>query len=681
MLFATVIALGSSLITIASSRQNLLLNQRVTVDSVYSGALSGGHYPVGTRAVDGQLSGVEHYWGSDTNGDAWINVTIARPVSVDYVEICARDDCCWNRIDGAIVYIYNQFGRRVLCGQAGAATYSNECLQVYCQSRDIARAVYVESRNKLDIGELRAFALPPTAQPTRTPSGTPTVAPTRHTCNDDTNRCDRSPFGTCEQYCANGDCSLHRCGCVQNYQCVPDCLSPDHTCEPITIRPTSAPPSLAPTTPSPTAPSPTVSPCDDGSHDCAESPYGTCEQYCVRGNCSFYRCGCIESYQCIPDCETYNHTCEQITVRPTSAPSTIAPSTRTPSSSPSPSPTFHACTDGNHGCDVTAYGICEQYCIGGDCSFHRCGCAPTHHCVPDCVTDGHTCEWNTAAPTAAPTRMPTEQPTAYPSTAVPSISPTSAPTRLPSMSPTTAPSVLPSLGPSNVPTACVLGVTWRDPLNSNARCNQCRTSASCVPGEILGCPCSLTQDAQCIPVGTSCDLVNGLPFAASGSTATDSADEAVPIWTIIVITVLALTCIISILALLVKRKATSSKATFSSASQNMENELSRKVATWDRSDLVYDLPHSTNTSFSNSRSTNHVVDESLYGDPSTVDKRTGLQNGVDNDIATYSSASALYDSALGPERFELLGASNPQYLDVTPHQDSGSHAQSTESAL
>lgn len=646
---------------------------------------------MGTRAVDGQVSGFEHYWGSDANGDAWINVTMSRPAPLDYVEICARDDCCWNRIDGAIVFFYNQLGQRVLCGQAGAATYSNECLQVSCQSREIARAVYVESRNQLDIGELRAFALPPTAQPTRTPSATPTVSPSPHACNDDTNRCDRSPFGTCEQYCANGDCSLHRCGCVQNYQCVPDCLSPNHTCEPITSRPTSAPTSLAPTTSSPTPSPPTVSPCDDGSHDCVESPYGTCEQYCVRGNCSFYRCGCIESYQCIPDCETYNHTCEPITGRPTSAPSTKAPATLMPSTSPSPSPTLHACTDGNHGCDATAFGICEQYCIGGDCSFHRCGCAPTHHCVPDCITEGHTCEWNTATPTQAPTGNPSKRPTSYPSSGVPTTSPTSTPTRLPSLSPTMAPSDLPSRGPSNVPTACVLGVTWRDPLDSNGLCNQCRTSASCVPGEILGCPCSLTQDAQCIPVGTPCNSLNGQPPAASGSTAVDSADEIVPIWTIIVIAVLALMCIISILALLAQRRTTSKKVVFSSASRNMENDHTGKVATWDRAEVVYDLPHSTNTSFSNSRSTNHVVDESLYGDPSKGYNHAGLQRDVDIDIATYSHATnsgGLYDSALGPERLgsssssgELLGASNPEYLDVTPNQNSVSHAQSTESSL
>ena len=128
-------------------------------------------------------------------------------------------------------------------------------------------------------------------------------------------------------------------------------------------------------------------------------------------------------------------------VRPaTASPTTVAPVTPRPSSAPSPAPTAnptrHACRDGSHGCDSTARGICEELGGGG----HRCSCVSTHHCSDgNCLTPGHSCEWNTDSPTPAPTPVPT---TATPTTASPTTaSPT---TTSPTPSPTPAPTLRPN---------------------------------------------------------------------------------------------------------------------------------------------------------------------------------------------------------------------------------------------
>ena len=105
-----------------------------------------------------------------------------------------------------------------------------------------------------------------------------------------------------------------------------------------------APPSSSPTK------VPTRHACDDDSHVCDATEYGTCTP--LISDPDRYRCGCADGHQCSDgDCNTVGHTCvpttEALTVSPTGSPTnseptlspTASPTTSDPTLSPSTSPT------------------------------------------------------------------------------------------------------------------------------------------------------------------------------------------------------------------------------------------------------------------------------------------------------------------------------------------------------
>lgn len=111
---------------------------------------------------------------------------------------------------------------------------------------------------------------------------------------------------------------------------------------PTTISPTTtAPTTNAPVT---TAPSgiPTSAPtrhaCNDGTHGCDSTPFGSCEQ--LPATVLGYRCGCAASHQCSDGgCTAPGHTCDLITINPTATPTASAP-TAAPTDAPvTPAPT------------------------------------------------------------------------------------------------------------------------------------------------------------------------------------------------------------------------------------------------------------------------------------------------------------------------------------------------------
>jgi hypothetical protein len=105
-----------------------------------------------------------------------------------------------------------------------------------------------------------------------------------------------------------------------------------------TAGPTSSQPSYNPTVEpsySPTCSStssPTQHACDDGSHACDRTEFGTCTA--LISPSSGYRCGCTTTHRCSDgDCNTRGHTCVPITGDPTQSPTTVPPTTVPQSSS------------------------------------------------------------------------------------------------------------------------------------------------------------------------------------------------------------------------------------------------------------------------------------------------------------------------------------------------------------
>ena len=115
--------------------------------------------------------------------------------------------------------------------------------------------------------------------------------------------------------------------------------TPPPTRSPSDIPTSSSPtlfPSRLPTTGSPTAwptTAPTQHACDDGSHACDTTEFGTCTP--LISDPDRHRCGCADGHQCSDgDCGTVGHTCVPITEAPTQS-----PTTNFPTSAPTAEPT------------------------------------------------------------------------------------------------------------------------------------------------------------------------------------------------------------------------------------------------------------------------------------------------------------------------------------------------------
>ena len=205
------------------------------------------------------------------------------------------------------------------------------------------------SRQPSPLPSSTAPSLEPSGSPTRAPSEGPSDAPsaapsnrpTRHICDGDTHGCDTTEYGICERI--SGDPG-YQCSCVTTHQCVPDCVTANHTCEWITLPPTGNPsfaPASSPNTPAPSgspSPLPSTAPPTSTPTDAPASGLPTASPSLV----------------------------------PSSAPSE-GPS-YAPSAAPSNRPTRHICDGDTHGCDTTEYGICER--SSGDPGY-QCSCVTT----------------------------------------------------------------------------------------------------------------------------------------------------------------------------------------------------------------------------------------------------------------------------------------------------------------
>lgn len=106
--------------------ENVALNGTATQSSTGWGAAA-------TRANDGQTSGV---WGhssvthtaSAQSGTKWWNVVLATPSPVTQIVVYNRTNCCWDRLEGAILSAYDEDGNVVfqetLAGVVEAQTFT-----------------------------------------------------------------------------------------------------------------------------------------------------------------------------------------------------------------------------------------------------------------------------------------------------------------------------------------------------------------------------------------------------------------------------------------------------------------------------------------------------------------------------------------------------------------------------
>ena len=137
---------------------------------------------------------------------------------------------------------------------------------------------------------------------------------------------------------------------------------------------------------------PTFHPCDDGSHGCDTK---TTIAVKVANECM---CECLEGFV---QSEDSTKRCVQ----------TDAP-TPEPTATPTHMPTFHACDDGSHGCDLTSTMAVK---VGTEC---MCECLEGFVASPDdtkqCVQTEAPTPTPTATPVVAPTEAPTHMPTDHP---------------------------------------------------------------------------------------------------------------------------------------------------------------------------------------------------------------------------------------------------------------------------
>ena len=106
--------------------ENVALNGTATQSSTGWGANA-------TRANDGNTSGV---WGHGSithtsptgTGTQWWNVVLATPSPVTQIVVYNRTNCCWDRLEGAILYAYDEDENIVLqetlAGVAEAQTFT-----------------------------------------------------------------------------------------------------------------------------------------------------------------------------------------------------------------------------------------------------------------------------------------------------------------------------------------------------------------------------------------------------------------------------------------------------------------------------------------------------------------------------------------------------------------------------
>lgn len=92
-----------------------------------SGAVADFVDPTATRAIDGNLDqswlggSVTHTSGDEEDLDPWWELSLVEAQQVQHVRIFNRYDCCGNRLDNAILELYNDEGELTYRHNLGAA--------------------------------------------------------------------------------------------------------------------------------------------------------------------------------------------------------------------------------------------------------------------------------------------------------------------------------------------------------------------------------------------------------------------------------------------------------------------------------------------------------------------------------------------------------------------------------